>query len=172
MDSLDIDIQGLKDFEKALVGFAKEIGSQKATSALTSSMRKGAKVYEQELKRTAPVSPGGTPRRVKNKKGEKVEILPGFLKSRIKIRASTNNRAKKSKKFGKNVVSVVKVGVYKVPYVSHVEWGTKRNGKNIPSNPFIRKAFESSTKSAVSEIVKESRKKVERIRRKIAKSKK
>lgn len=101
---------------------------------------------------------------VKTKRGQKVTITPGFLKSRIKVRASTS-KGLETRKFGKNVVSLVRAGVFKVPYLVHYEYGTVHNAPN----PIIRNAFNKRTKQAVTVINHKLAKRIEAAQRRIAK---
>jgi HK97 gp10 family phage protein len=163
MLDLDIDIQGLKEMEKALLEIGKEIGAKEATGIMTKAMREGAQEYQNAMINNAPES--AFARLVKKKSGDKVQITPGFLKSRIKIRASTNNKGTQTKKFGKNVSSLVKVGVFKVPYAVQVEYGTRRT----KANPFIRNAFTSQSPTVIKVINQRLAKRIQLDQRRIAK---
>ena len=161
-----IDISGLKQMEQALQDISKEIGAKKATGIMTSALRDGAVKYQQGMQRNAPESE--LARIVKTKSGQKVEIRPGFLKSRIKIRASTNRTGAETKRFGKGVVSLVKVGAFKVPYIVQVEYGTTRQ----KAQPFIRNSFKKRTNQVVVVINHRLAKRIQMAQRRIAKKNK
>lgn len=163
MLNTSLDIKGIKSMEATLLDIAKEVGAQKATGMLTSALRDGAKEFQDTMQRDAPES--NYKRVVKSKSGSKVEIRPGFLKSRIKIKASTNRRGTVSRKFGKNVVSHVKVGPMKVPYVGYVEFGTSKTKEH----PFIRNAFRKKKQASVTVIRRQLAKKIKSAKRRIAK---
>lgn len=158
-----IDIQGLKAMEKALVEIGKEVGAKKATGMMTSALRDGAKEFEDTMRKDAPESEFN--RIVKTKSGSKVEIRPGFLKSRIKVRASTNRKANVTRKFGKNVVSLVQAGVFKVPYIVQVEYGTSRTKQK----PFIRNSFRKKKQASVTVINRRLARKIKLAQNRIAK---
>lgn len=163
MLDIDIDIDGLKQVESVLLELGKEVGAKAATGILTMSLRAGAELFENYMIKAAPES--NYARLVKTKKGAKVEVRPGFLKSRISVKASTNTKGKQTRKFGKNVVSVVTVGPRRVPYVVAVEYGTRRTR----ANPFIRNTFSKHKNSAIHTVNQALTKKISAAQRKIAK---
>jgi|GEM_PF-1058814 len=142
LDGASIDIQGLKSMEAALLEIAKKVGARKATGMMTSAFKKGADKYKNHMTRHANVSKFA--RTVRTKSGSKVTITPGFLKSRIKVKGSTG-KGRATKRLGKDVVSKVSVGVFKVPYIVQQEYGTENN----KPNPIIRDAFKKRTKQVV-----------------------
>jgi HK97 gp10 family phage protein len=113
-------IEGLKEMEKNLLALGADLGAR----TLRSALRDSAKPLEDSMIASVPVYK--EPHKVKIK-GERVTVDPGFLKSKIKRRASYNKRGRVTKKFGKNDVAVVQVGAFGVPYVVQVEFGSKRN---------------------------------------------
>lgn len=161
-----IDISGLKEMEKALLEIAKKVGAKKATGMMTSAIKQGAIKYQQGMQRNAPES--DIVRKVKTKQGQKVEIRPGFLRSRIQVKASTNRQGRETRRFGKGVVSLVRVGVFKVPYIVQVEYGTN----NQQADPFIRQAFKKRTNQAVVVINRNLAKRIKLAERRIAKKNK
>ena len=161
-----IDISGLKEMEKALLELGKEIGAKKASGMMTSAIRDGAIKYQQGMQRNAPES--DIVRMVKTKQGQKVEIRPGFLRSRIQVKASTNRQGKETRRFGKGVVSLVRVGVFKVPYIVQVEYCTT----NQKADPFIRQAFKKRTNQVVVVINRGLAKRINLAQRRIAKKNK
>lgn len=163
MDITGIDISGLKEMEAALTDLAQEIGAKKATSMFTSALNEGAKEYEEHIRTNVSVSK--YTRMVKTKAGNRVEIRPGFLKSRIKRKASTNRKGGSNKRFGQNEVSRVKVGVFKVPYIVQYEFGTSRQ----QANPDIRNAFKAKTAAAVARTKSRLAKKIMLAQKRIAK---
>lgn len=158
---IDVDISGIKAMESALVELAKEIGAKKATGIMTSALRDGAKTFEADMLTHVTISKDA--RYVRKRGGEKVQIRPGFLKSRIKIRASTS-RGRITRKFGRDVVSVVKVGVFRVPYIVQYEYGTVHN----KPNPIIRGSFARQSNNAVETITKRLAKRIELRRKRLA----
>ncbi|MER2493368.1 HK97-gp10 family putative phage morphogenesis protein [Catenovulum sediminis] len=166
-NSISLQINGLKQLNKNLENIADEIGSSKAAGILTSALRVGAKEFETELKNTAPESPENKIRIVKKRDKSTVEIKPGFLKSRIKIRASTNRKGRINKRFGKKDISLVRVGVFKVPYIVQVEYGTSKH----QPQPFMRNAAKSKAQPAVKRIESELNKKIKAATKRIAKQK-
>ena len=161
-----IDISGLKEMEKALLDIAKEVGAKKATGMMTSAIKEGAIKYQQGMQRNAPKS--DIVRLVKTKQGQKVEIRPGFLRSRIQVKASTNRQGRETRRFGKGVVSLVRVGVFKVPYIVPVEYGTT----NQKADPFIRQAFKKRTNQVIVVINRGLAKRINLAQRRIAKKNK
>jgi len=162
MLDIGIDVKGLKEMEKALLEIAKEVGTKKAAGMMTLALKDGAKKYENSMRRNAPES--SVTRFVKNKKGQRVTIRPGFLKSRIKIRGMTG-KGKVTKRIGENVVSHVKVGVFKVPYIVPIEYGTSK----MDAHPFIRKAFSTRTKQVLHVINDRLAKRIAKAQQKIQK---
>lgn len=136
MLNIGVNISGLKEMEKALLKIGKEIGSRKATGIMTSAIRDGAKVFEEDIKMNAPTSSSFTKRRAKSKMFKDYN-RPGFLKSRIKTRASTNKKGLIDKRFGRNTVSLVRVGYFNVFYAKWLEFGNSQQ----PPNPILRNAF-------------------------------
>lgn len=122
-------IEGLKEMEKNLLALGADLGAR----TLRSALRDAAKPIEDSMQSNVPVYK--EPHTV-TVKGERIAVDPGYLKSKIKRRASYNKRGRRTKKFKKNDVAVVQVGVFNVPYVVQVEFGSKRNK---PAN-FIRGA--------------------------------
>lgn len=164
-DAISLEINGLEQLNKRLESIANEVGSAKASSILTSALREGAKEFETELKRTAPESPANKVRMVKKKNNSKVEIKPGFLKSRIKVRSSTNRKGRVNNRFGKKDISLVRVGVFRLPYIVQVEYGTSKH----KPQPFMRNAAKSKAQLAVSRIESELGKKIRAAAKRIAK---
>lgn len=131
MDDFDLQIHGLAEMEKNLVALGAELGAK----ALRGALRDAGAPIEDYMKANAPESE--YERVVKTKSGGKVTIRPGFLKSRIKRKSSLNKRGRINKKFkNENDIAVVQVGVFKIPYVKYVEYGTKY----VPARSFIRSA--------------------------------
>lgn len=167
VNTVSINIEGLKELHKKLETIANEVGSSKSAGIFTSALKEGAKEYEAELKRTAPVSPLEAVRNVKRKDKTVVQIYPGFLKSRIKIKASTNRKGKINKRFGKKDVSLVRVGVFSTPYIVQVEFGTSKH----KPQPFMRNAVKTKSHSAVNIVREQLAKKIQAAAKRIAKQK-
>lgn len=158
-----IDISGLKAMEKALLEIAKEVGAKKATGMMTNALRTGGKEYEKDMKQNATESEFA--RVVTTQSGSKVEVRPGFLKSRIKTKGSTNGKGAKTKRFGEKVVSLVKVGIFKVAYLVQYEYGTSKTKEN----PIIRNAFKNKTNVVISLIQRKLSRNIELAQKRIAK---
>lgn len=115
---LEFKLDGLDQAEKNM----KELGALLSARATRSALREAAKPLEEYMKINAPVSKQS--RRIKTKSGY-VNISPGFLKSRIKRKASLNAKGRINRRFKKGDVAVVKTGVFRVPYVVQLEYGAK-----------------------------------------------
>lgn len=126
-----IEIQGLQELEKNLLALGADLGSK----ALTSALRDAADPFLDQMKQDAAIGGYGS-RTVKTKGGSKVEISPGFMRSRIKKRAIRNRKGAASKKFDAKTTALVRVGVFRVPYAVQVEYGTSRS----KAQPFVRPA--------------------------------
>ncbi len=133
-----VEVKGLRQLESNLLALGAEVGSK----ALASALRDAAKPILSEMESNAAVGSYGR-RVVKSKSGGEVVITPGFMKSRVKIRASRNRKGAASKKFSKDTSAVVRVGVFRVPYARHVEFGTSKT----KAQPFIRPAADRSDES-------------------------
>ena len=131
MSAIDFRIRGLEQSEKNL----KQLGAVMQAKTLRGALRDAAKPYEDVMKSVAPVSKES--RTITKENGQKVTISPGFLRSRIKRRSYTNTRGRINRRFKKNEVAMVRVGVFRVPYVGHIEFGTQ----NHAASPFIRPAL-------------------------------
>lgn len=136
MLDISVKISGLKEMEKALTKLSKEIGSKEATSIMTGAIRDGAKVFEEEIKANAPESTPETKRRAASKINRPYN-RPGFLKARIKTRATTNKKGTVNKSFSTNTVSLVRTGYFNVFYAKWLEYGNSQQ----PANPILRRAF-------------------------------
>jgi len=134
---VSIDIDGLREMEKALLGLGAVLGAK----TLRNALRDAAKPMHQEMISRAPVS--SFARTVKNSRDQRVEIRPGFLKSRIKIRGSLNSKGLVNRKFKKDDVAVMRVGVFRVGYATQVEFGTTK----ARAQPFIRPALRRTEES-------------------------
>lgn len=137
-----IEISGLRELEKNLLALGAEVGSK----ALTGALRDAAKPMEDDMIANAPVGDYEF-KTVETKKGGTVRITPGFIKSRIKRRAARNRKGSASKKFDKNTTAIVRVGVFRVPYIVAVEYGTsmsRKQGGYTKAHPFIRGAADKS----------------------------
>lgn len=136
MVDLAVEIQGLSDLERALRELPVDVGAR----TLRSALRAAAKPMHEHMLANVPV--GTVTRKVRSKRSkELVEIKPGFLKSRVKIRAQTNTGSQAAtRRFGNKGVARVRVGVFRVGYVTQVEFGTSR----AAAQPFIRPALSRS----------------------------
>lgn len=161
MTESKVKIHGLKELDKALRGLGAELGAKTLRGALMDA----AEPIKQEMLRTAPVSE--EERDVKTAKGQIVRIRPGFLKSRIRKRSSLNKRGVTNRKFKKNDVARVRVGVFRVPYVGHYEFGTSKQA----ANPFIRPALLSKADESLRVFKKRLVRRIELARKKLSKNK-
>ena len=127
MDGVSIDVHGLKELEKSLLA----IGSKLGANALRAALNAAGEPIRQAMIAGAPV--GTVTRTVKGN----VTITPGFLRSRIKKRSRINRKGAANKNFDEKTAAVVKIGVFKVPYVGAIEFGNSRN----KAQPFIRPAL-------------------------------
>lgn len=137
-----VKVDGLRELDRALRRLDAAVGKK----IMVKSLKQAAKPILAEMKAAAPVATGAA-KMVKNRKGALVEHRPGFLKHKTRMRSNFNNRgAQNTRRFkGSNTVAIVKVGVFGVPYVGHVEFGTSQQA----ANPFIRKALYDNWRQAV-----------------------
>ncbi|WP_299081718.1 hypothetical protein [uncultured Paraglaciecola sp.] len=124
-------IDGLADLEKNLLALGADLGAK----TLRNALRDAAKPIHSKM--LSGITDSGVTRVVTTKKGQRVTITSGFLRSRTKIRTSINRRGAVSKRFSKGDVAVVKVGVFRVGYVVPVEYGA--NGR--AGTKFIRRSL-------------------------------
>lgn len=167
MLDIGVKISGLKEMEKALVKMSKEIGAKKSAGIMTGAIRDGAKEFEEEIKLRAPESTTKTKIRSLSKR-DRPYNKPGFLKSRIKTRASTNRRGSVSKKYDKNTVTLVRTGYFNVFYAGWLEYGNSQQR----ANPVLRRAFASKKGTAVIAIGHGMAKRIELARKRIAREQK
>lgn len=139
-----IKLEGFAELDKEL----RELPLRLQGNILRSALMKGAKIVQDELKRTAPVSQDDRVRMVKKKSGEKVEHRPGFLRSRVR-RRSAIRRKEEQRGMSGDTAALVRVGVTGVPYAGSVEYGTA----DAPANPFVRRAWE-ATKDQMLDLIK------------------
>ena len=95
------------------------------------ALRDSAAPLEEFMLANAPIS--SEPRTIKVKGGQEVTITPGFLRSRIKRKASLNAKGRTNRRFGAGDFARVRTGVFKVPYIGHIEFGTQ----HMAAQPFI-----------------------------------
>lgn len=139
-----IKLEGFAELDREL----RELPLRMQGNILRSALMKGAKLIQDELKLTTPVSQDDRVRMVKKKGGEKVEHRPGFMKSRIRRRSGIR-RKEDQRGFSGDTAASVRVGISGVPYAGSVEFGTA----NAPANPFVRRAWE-ATKDRVLDAIK------------------
>ena len=130
MTGIDFKIVGLERAQRNL----DQLGAVMQARELRGALRDAAKPYEDAIKANAPISDRA--RTIKKKNGQKVVISPGFLRSRIKRKSFANTSGRK-RRFKKSEVAMVRVGVFRVPYVGHIEFGTEKR----QADPFIRPAL-------------------------------
>ncbi len=157
----DLKLYGVDDMEKNL----NVLGADLAMKTFRGALRDAAKPLEDYMKDHVPVSK--FERIVKTKGGSTVTITPGFLKSRIKRRASSNRKGRITKKFGKDDIAIISTGVFRVPYVVQVEYGTKHN----PAAAFIRGA-KNVAPEAINIFVLRLKRRIQLAERKLARAKK
>lgn len=129
-------VSGLEGLEKALIELGGEVGGKALRGAGMDAMKI---VLDDQL---ANVPVGDETRMVKGKGGAKVELRPGFMRSRIKRKSQARftRRGSVRKGFGKDDSVRVQVGVFKVLYAYWVEFGTAHHG----ANPFIRNSLKNN----------------------------
>ena len=157
--TISVDIKGLKEMDANLRALGAEMGAK----TLRGALRDAAKPLEEYMKANAPVSDYA--RVVKKFSGEKVTITPGFLKSRIKRKTRLNKKGVSNRRFKGGSVAVVQTGVFRVPYVLHVEYGTSHNR----AFSFIRGAA-SKRSEAEAIFVARLKRRIELAQRKLAKA--
>ncbi|MBX2809503.1 MAG: hypothetical protein KTR20_12835 [Cellvibrionaceae bacterium] len=139
---MEINFQGLKELNTAIEQLGIEAGAKIYRSAAMDAMQP----VKQEMQRRVPVS--DTERYVEKNDGGKVLITPGFTKSRIKKRSLLNRKGVVNKRFTEGEIVKVRVGVFRVPYVGHTEFGAPSN--NIKPQPFIEPALRAVQSQVVS----------------------
>lgn len=156
--TISVEIKGLKEMDEALRGLGAELGAK----TLRGALRDAAKPLEDFMQSNAPIS--DSPRTFTDANGQRQSVLPGYLKSKIKRRTMLNKKGVNNKKFQGESVAVVQTGAFKVPYVTHVEFGTRNN----PASNFIRGA--ASRRSEVEAIfIIRLKRKIELARKRLAK---
>lgn len=157
-------VHGVEDLEKALIGLGGAVGGKALRGAGMDAM----KIVEQDQLANAPV--GDRARTVKGKGGSKVEIRPGFLKSRIKRRSQLRftRGGKVRKGFGKGETLRVMVGVFRVLYAYFLEFGTAV----MAAQPFIRKSLEQNQSKVISEFSARLRLRINNAARRLHKKRK
>lgn len=141
---ISANVQGLSELESAL----RSLGAEMGAKTLRSALRDAAKPIEDYMLANAPV--GSIERQVKTRTGKAVRITPGFLRSKIKRRTRLNKRGVAGRHFNADEVAMVRVGVFRLPYVVHVEYGTSK----ARAQPFIRPAL-FATQDEVLSLVRE-----------------
>ncbi len=150
-----VKISGLKELEDRLMALGQEI----AGKTLRAALMKGANVLVAEMKLQAPES---TETReivlsAGPQAGEKVLHQPGFLKSRIKRKSRVRKR-EQVRGFRGDTAVAVRAGVFGVPYVGHIEFGTAHQA----ANPFIRRAFKAKRGEVLRLIITDLRRRIEK----------
>lgn len=129
-----ITITGLADLEKRLLDFPDKI----ARNILAGAIRAGAVVIQNEARSRAPAS--DKPHKL-GKGSRAVIINPGSLKKAIKVRSAP----RKSKQMPITYWVYVSKNNW---YWKFVEFGTSK----MPSQPFMRPAFDEKKNDAVEKI--------------------
>lgn len=161
MDSIGIEIKGLKELDVALRSLGAELGAK----TLRSALRDAAKPFHESMLSNAPVGKYES-RIVKLRSGSTINIQPGFTKSRVKIRASLNRKGQATKKFSDKTAALVRVGAFRVPYIVPLEYGTSK----MPASGFIRGAL--SQQDRVLSIFRERlARRIELARKRVARNK-
>lgn len=150
-----IKLEGFAELDREL----RELPLRMQGNILRSALMKGAKIIQDELHRTVPVDEGGEARRVKTRSGEMVEHRPGFLKSRIRRRSGVR-RKEDQRGFSGDTAANVRVGVSRVPYAGHIEFGTA----NSTANPFVRRAWEATKDRVLDAIKGQLRKRLDKVK--------
>lgn len=159
MSDIDFKIEGMDWLERALYG----LGADLAAKTLRNALMDSAEPMRQEMIARAPES--DETRKVKTKSGQIVEIRPGFYKSRIKKRSRLNRKGAVNRRFGADDIAIVQVGVFKIPYAGHIEFGTSDQA----ANPVIRPAGISKADEVVRGFSSRLATRIEKARRKLNK---
>src|SRR5690606_8174086 len=116
---------------------------------LRSACTSAANEFLSEIKSQAPE--GKYIKMVKTKKGQRVEHRPGFLKSRIKKRSFVNKAGGTGgrQSWRKGDVVKVRTGVWRTPYVGHVELGTV----DMAGDPFLRRSASLRKDAVIAKVV-------------------
>ena len=141
MIDVSVNLYGLSDLEQALRDISND-NSIAGAKVIRSAMMTASLPMYRHLQATAPKSKDPRPRQRKTSKGGTVEILPGFLRSRIRRRSYINKTGYGSRNIGRtqneaNSLVKVRIGAY-TPYAHYVELGTEHS----PAQPFMRSAID------------------------------
>lgn len=159
MAEREVRVEGLRELHDALL----ELGAVAGARVMRAALRDAAKPLLDAMKNTVPV--GTETRKIKTTTGATIEITPGFLKSRIKIKTQLNASGR-SRRFQGDGIAKVRVGVFRVPYVAVIEYGASDRG--IPPRPFIRPAFMATDDEVLARFSRSLAAKIEAARRRAA----
>lgn len=130
MTTVTVDVKGLDELERKLL----KLDANTSGVILRDALKEAAVPMRDAMRAAAPV--GSVGHTVKTRKGKK-EVEPGYLRRKTTMRSRLNRKGTFNRTFKSGEVAVVKVGVFNVPYVTQVEFGTSRT----QAQPFIRPAF-------------------------------
>ncbi|WP_257294476.1 HK97-gp10 family putative phage morphogenesis protein [Endozoicomonas sp. YOMI1] len=141
MIDISVNLHGLSDLEQALRDISND-NSIAGAKVIRSALMSASLPMYRHLQATAPKSKDPRPRQRKTRKGGTVEILPGFLRSRIRRRSYINKTGYGNRNIGRtpdeaNGLVKVRIGAY-TPYAHYVELGTEHS----PAQPFMRSAID------------------------------
>ena len=137
MDSLRVEVHGLREIEQALREFSSE-DSIAGAKVIRSAMMSASLPMYRTMQATAPVSQDPKPRKRRSKRGGTVEIRPGFLKFKVRRRSYINKTGYGNRNISGNGLVKVRLGAF-TPYAHLVELGTEHS----PAQPFVKPAFDS-----------------------------
>ncbi len=136
MDSLRVEVNGLREIEQALRDFSSE-DSIAGARVIRSAMMSASLPMFRQMQATAPISQDPRPRKRRSRRGE-VEIRPGFLRHKVRRRSYVNKTGRGNRNISGNGLVKVRIGAF-TPYAHLVELGTEHSA----AQPFVKPAFDS-----------------------------
>lgn len=143
MDSLRVEVSGLREIEQALREFSSDdsiAGAKVIRSALMSS----SLPMLRQMQATAPISQDPRPRKRRSRRGGEVEIRPGFLRHKVRRRSYINKTGRGNRNISGNGLVKVRIGAF-TPYAHLIELGTEHSA----AQPFVKPAFDSHWRSTL-----------------------
>lgn len=154
-----IRLEGAKELEKALIELERKV----ARKIISSSLRDGAKIVQQQAKANAPVLTGLTRKKIVVRAAKKRRSETAAIAVR------TGEGAFKGKtfyasfiEFGWNKAPVIRTRAGRFISISRKDRKAARiEGKKIPGTHFMQRAFQAKSAQAAKTIVNSMRQKIE-----------
>ena len=146
MDSLRVEVNGLKELEQALREFSGE-DSIAGAKVIRSALMSASLPMLRQMQATAPISTDPRPRKRRSRRGGEVEIRPGFLRFKVRRRSYINNTGRGNRNIRGNGLVKVRIGAF-TPYAHLIELGTEHSA----AQPFVKPAFDSHWRGALNNL--------------------